>query len=308
MYFKNVHRLILISLLSLACVSCGSSSKSDPLGAGSDPFKSALVRVTDLEAASRAAFANIGTDTLANGRVRVQEEEPGRVKVEVNGAAPNMSYSVQFCSFATGTSSCLSVGSLTTNGNGNAEAELQFPQHGVFAGVFLLTRNNQNQFVNGFTTTVHSSSGGENEGENENEEEQEFEADLQRVSAVTGGLGSAFGTAGSDPLTSGRVELEDEREENEGNEAGSSDEREMEGAVEVRLKGAAANAAYTAEFCRFGVGPSGCVSLGSVQTDAQGNAKAELAFPLTGTFDGIFLLTRTVNGQVLNEFVTAVSM
>ena len=36
----------------------------------------------------------------------------------------------------------------------------------------------------------------------------------------------------------------------------------------------------------------------------QGNAQAELAFPLTGRFDGIFVLTRNVSGQHENEFVT----
>ncbi len=301
MPFHQVDRLALICLLNLACVSCGggmsdpamSDPKGDPQGSA---FESHLVRVTDLEAIGRAAFSNIGMDTLASGRIEVEEaqEDHGDVKLEVTGATPNMTYSAEFCSFATGPGGCFSLGSLTTDNNGNAEVRLQFPQHGIFAGVFVLTRESQNQFVSGFTAPA---SGIEAEQRQEQEgAEDAFEVDLQHVSMVNSGLGSSFGPTGNDPLSSGRVEVEG------GSEQGG--ENEEEGPVEVKVAGAAANATYVVEFCRFGPGHSGCISLGSFMTDIQGNAQVEFAFPLTGTFDGVFVLTRNVNGTVQNEFVT----
>jgi len=101
---------------------------------------------------------------------------------------------------------------------------------------------------------------------------------------------------GNDPLMSGRVEA---KGKDEGGDNGG------EGSVEVTVNGAAANATYMLGFCRFGVVVGGCFSLGSFATDMQGNATAELAFPQAGTFDGVFVVTRDVNGQAQNEFVTA---
>ncbi len=299
MAFHRPYRVILIGLLSLACVSCG-GGMSDPKGLsqpqGSDVFETNLVRIADLDASGRVAFSNIGSDPLAAGKVEVKEEEPSEVKFEAKGAMPSRTYGVEFCSFATGTGGCFAIGSFTTGSNGEAEVQLPFPQHGVFAGVFVLTRDGQSQFVSGFTVPVDSLSNAKDEGEEQQTEG--FEVDLQRVSTVNGELGANFGSSGADPLGSGRVEVEDE------NESSGKEENENEGPVEVKVVGAAATATYGVEFCRFGVGPGGCVAVGSFTTDMQGNAEVDFAFPLAGTFDGIFVLTRNVDGQVQNEFVT----
>jgi hypothetical protein len=175
-----------------------------------------------------------------------------------------------------------------------ADTSLQFPQKGTFAGVFLLTRNNQAQFVSGFSVPGTGSQGDGDHG---------FEADLQRVAVVSGGLGPAFGSAGSDAIVSGKVEVN-----NQGNDQSSAQSNDdnggNQGPVEVKLKGAAAGVSYAVEFCRFGLGPSDCLSVGKLSTDMSGNADAEFAFPMTGTFDGVFVLTRSINGQNQNEFVT----
>ncbi len=205
-----------------------------------------------------------------------------------------MTYVVEFCSFAKAAAGCFSAGSLVTDNNGNSEAQLQFPQHGVFAGVFVLTRDSQNRFVSGFTAPGGGISQAE-QGQEQEGGEDAFEVDLQGVSIVNGGLGSSFGATGNDPLSSGRVEIDGESE--------GGGENEQQGAVEVKVAGATANATYMVAFCRFGAGPSGCVS-GSFETDMRGDTQVEFAFPLTGTFDGVFALTRNVNGTVQNEFVT----
>lgn len=294
MRFQRISGLIFCYLFSLVCLSC--SGMSDPKSgdpSGGDVFETGIVRVADLDATGRAAFANIGADTLSTGKVEVEnEEQQGEVKVEVTGAVPMAAYDVQFCSFATRTAGCFIVGSLMTDNGGNMEVKLQFPQHGIFAGVFALTRNNLNQFVSGFAAPMSSSA---QEGDDQ-EQEAEFEESLQSVGAVNGGLGSGFGPMGNDPLMSGRVEA---KGKDEGGDNGG------EGSVEVTVNGAAANATYMLGFCRFGVVVRGCFSLGSFATDMQGNATAELAFPQAGTFDGVFVVTRDVNGQAQNEFVTA---
>jgi hypothetical protein len=277
--------------LALVCVSCGGGSRGDPSvssgnSEGEDQFEVSLVRVTDLEAASRSVFSNIGNDPLAQGRVEVEELGGKEVEISVQGAATNTTYNTSFCPFAGGMGGCFAVTSFMTDNRGNAEVEVVFPQTGTFAGIFLLQSGGMNQFVTGFAVPAseHTSSTSSSEDENENEsEEQEFEAQLQPAGMVSGGLG--FGTAGSDALVAGRVGVENQ--------------------VKIELTGAAMNALYQAKFCRFGLDASNCIAVGSVPTDAQGNAQVELGFPAMGHFDGVFVLTRTVNGQELNEFVTS---
>jgi len=247
------------------------------------------VRIADLESASQAPFGSFGTDPLARGNVEVEELGRNQVEVEVQGAVANTTYQVKFCSFATGISSCLNAASLTTDVNGNAKIEFAFPQTGTFAGIFLLTRLVASQAVHQFVTgfAVPATSHLETEP-GEDQLQQEFEVDLQPAGMVSGGLGSAFGPTGSDPLTRGRVEVEPQRD------------------VEVTLVGAVASAMYTARFCRFAVNTSmtSSIIVGSVPTDAQGNANVKLNFPLMGKFDGVFVLTRNDMGTEKSEFVT----
>lgn len=243
-------------------------------------FEFGLVRIADLESKSRAAFpgASVGMDPLARGQVEVKEHERNEVEAEVRGAQPNATYAVDFCPFAGGPSGCSSAASLNTNGNGEGKAEFAFPSTGAFAGVFVLERSSKKQFVTGFTVAATIS--------HESGEEGKAEASLVPVGLVSGGVG--FGTAGDDSLARGSVELKED------------------GRVEIEVAGAAANAMYAAKFCRFGGTSSDCLGLGSVATNVQGNAEARLTFPQTGTFDGVFLLTRQVGSpaQETNEFVT----
>lgn len=95
-------------------------------------------------------------------------------------------------------------------------------------------------------------------------------------------------TTGTDPLKKGKVEVT------------------AEGNVEVSLSGAASNAGYVGNFCRFALTAVGCMTLvnGAFNTDPDGDAKAEMRMPLTpATWSGIFLIAR---GGVV-QFVTAFS-
>ncbi len=152
-----------LALLGLTLVGCSSGSGGDPISgssshSGEDQFEVALVRIAELGAADQAAFAPVGTDRLARGEVEVEEIEKNDVEVEVVGAVPNVTYTVTFCSIATGTACDIAVGFLTTDAAGNAEVEFAFRRSGTFAGVFVLRRPVtemgatvvKSQFVTGF--------------------------------------------------------------------------------------------------------------------------------------------------------------
>ena len=289
MRLNKVLPVLSLLFLSLMGASCGGSYMSKatnpPPPNGTDALEEQLVRVADLEAASAATFPNFGVDVLTTGSVKTEADENNggnnndeSVKFAVTEANDGTNYSAQFCPFSGGVAGCMPVGAFTTDNLGNASLNLGFPQTGTFAGVFLISRQNQPQFVTGFTVPGTAPQSGNT---------RSFEVDLQRVASVSGGLGAGFPAAGTDTFTSGRVEVGD------GNQP-----------VEITLVGAAKAANYAIKFCRFGAGAAGCFSVTSVTTDSMGNANAELAFPETGTFDGVFILTRSVNGQTFSEFVT----
>ena len=130
-----------------------------------------------------------------------------------------------------------------------------------------------------------------------------FGADLQRAASVTGGLGNGF-VIGSDPLASGRIEVEGLEDELQQPGEAAENEDHQQGEVRVALQQAVPSVAYRLEFCRFATGPAGCFSIGAVETDEAGNAQMELVFPQQGAFTGVFILTRSIAGQDTSEFVT----
>ncbi len=159
--FTGAVALASLALLALTLAGCGSGSGGDPSSmsssrSGEDQFEVALVRIAELGLADQAAFAPVGTDRLVRGEVEVEEIEKNEVEVEVEGAVPDVTYDVAFCSF--GAACGPTLDSLTTDAAGNAEVEFAFRRSGTFAGVFVLRRPVtemgvtvvKNQFVTGF--------------------------------------------------------------------------------------------------------------------------------------------------------------
>ncbi|MBI1983711.1 MAG: hypothetical protein HYS61_05895 [Acidobacteria bacterium] len=272
--------LFQVMVVALAFTSCGGthfpvdSSSSSAGISGSIPFEVNLVRVAELDSAGQSAFSDIGSDPLNEGGVFVDNDD-AEVVVELKGTQPDAEYDVVFCSFASAASNCLSVGSFTTSNSGDVQVSLRFPVEGTFTGAFLVQRNGLNQFVTGFPVP------GNGMGDDEL-----FAVHFQRVAVVEGELGPGFGPGGNDPLQRSRVEIEQNR------------------AVEIDLKGAAENATYEVQFCRFGTGPAGCFLIGSFSTDLQGDGQSVLGFPIDGTFAGVVLLTREISGETVNQLVT----
>ena len=119
----------------------------DEGGGGEDALKVGLEPVTAIQGGLGATFAPLGNDPLNEGKVYVEGQ--GKSEVEVEGAAPNVTYMVNFCPFGLASNNCFMVTTLSTGNKGEGQAEFAFAT-GTFTGVFLLTRNTMSQFVTGF--------------------------------------------------------------------------------------------------------------------------------------------------------------
>lgn len=139
---QRYYAVILLLTMSLICAKPGWAGEDDE-----EIFESELVRMADL--ASFPLGSN-GGDPLSKGDVEVSENR--QVEVEVSGAAPFALYTVLFCHFVNPSpSNCITLGTLSTNSEGEGEAELTFPAiPTTLAGSFLLTRGGANQFITGF--------------------------------------------------------------------------------------------------------------------------------------------------------------
>ncbi len=122
-----------------------------------------------------------------------------------------------------------------------------------------------------------------------------FSSQLERVMDVNSPFGNALigyfsGAVGTDSLADGQVTLGRNRQ------------------VRFQLDAAATSVSYTAMFCRFGFAANpGCVTIGQVPTNSQGDADVTLDFPPSGivsdTWAGSFVLMRNV-GSMVAQFVS----
>ncbi len=123
---------------------------ADEPGRGEKIFEAALVRVAEMNAARLGVFFTSGAkDPLESGSVEVRRKREVEVKLE--GAAPSATYAVYFCSLGAAPTGCQFIGDLGTDRNGDGTARLPFGLGGAaWSGVFVLTREQANQFVSGF--------------------------------------------------------------------------------------------------------------------------------------------------------------
>ena len=126
-------------------------AEDDEEGRGEKLVTSDLVRVIDLSPAlSPALFPNLpGTDPLRDGGAEVRRKR--QVAVKVHGATGSVVYAVLFCPFGQPQAACLTLGSLSTDSDGDGDARLAFTAAGnTWAGAILLTRDGKSQFISGF--------------------------------------------------------------------------------------------------------------------------------------------------------------
>jgi hypothetical protein len=184
-------------------------------------------------------------------------------------------YAVAFCPFLNGTSHCRQLGSILISTEGETEAQFPFRPRGVFAGTFTFSREDQLQFVSGVYKPGRA--------------DFEYEVGLEPASTVPGILATGS-RLGFDSLTSGRIVIR------------FSAELEALG-LTVRLQHALPNATYSVQFCSQ-VPQATCALLTSVQTDDRGDVDTTSALP-TGSYFGVFVLTRLDDEKTLTEYVTA---
>jgi len=209
-------------------------------------------------------------DPLQRGGATISNQ--GDVTVIVVGAATNTTYAVSFVS-NDGTQSA-SIDNLRTdaNGDGFLRKDAFFKLGTVGAGNVVLKSGGSEEFVTG----ISISSDGLESG-------RDFQPGLVRCTDVT--VPGALSSCGSDPLTSGHVDVEND-----------------DGALLIRVNGARPSSSYTAILRSPGAAPT-ATALGTLgPTDKKGSGKLIV--------DPAFAANTIGSGEVVlqsgstNEFVS----
>jgi len=202
-------------------------------------FDAPLVQCKSVATPAALTTCASSQDSLKRGGATISDQ--GDVTVLVFGAPPNTKWAISLVS-NDGTQTT-AIGNLTTdsNGDGAFRKDAFFKFGTVGAGNVVLTGVNGEEFVTG----ISISSDGLESG-------RDFQPGLVRCTDVT--VPGALSSCGSDPLTSGHVDVEND-----------------DGALSIRVSGARPSTSYTAIL----VSPGGTTTaLGTVPTtDKHGNAR-----------------------------------
>lgn len=189
---------------------------------------------------------------------QVTIDTAGNTTVQLNGATPNSTYTVQFCPASApevqpNPAPCFDVTKLSTDAGGNATSTAKFPKSGEWAGDF-----DVNDSTGKLQYQTYLAPGVSN---------QTFLATLLPESTVNGGLVNTV-TGPQDPLQSGTVSYSN-------------------GEIQVTMKGTSPNTAFdiTASETVF-LNGSGTYVLQKFTTDAQGDASAKATFSSSGSPGG----------------------
>lgn len=173
----------------------------------------------------------------------------GNVTVQFTGGTANTTLTVQFCpGFNQGitqpTPACINVGTVTTDGSGNADTTVKFPQAGQWVGDFQLNSASS-------STTPAYTTGSVGSGQS-----QTFLATLEPESTVNGGTLTRQTPQG--PLTSGSVSY-------------------TNSALQFTVAGATPNTTYDIlqSETRY-MDSSGTYDIGQLTTDGSGNGHLTL--------------------------------
>jgi len=280
-----------LALLVLGVVAAwaprGEARLGEHVGGG---FEARLVRCADVTVP--AALTGCGSDPLAVGLLQI---EFGTLRIIINGAARDASYTIVLRSPGGGPAAVL--GTVTTNHGGHGQLETRaFEQGDVASGFIVLRRAGSDQFVSGIrlvgggTARVVPGSGSgtgrekETEDEEENEgvgDDEEFDARLVRCADVN--VPGALSNCGSDPLQEGEAEVE------------------KHGGLEIKLRHAVANATYDIVLRPL---RGADLPLGTLTTDPEGNALVERTgvFAPPAKVAGLIVLRRNGADQFVQGF------
>lgn len=218
-------------------------------------------------------YGGLGSGLAADAaRGTVSVDGSGNVSIQVSGAAPSSTYHFVFSLYpATRYPQQMDLAAdLVTDANGNGQLTFRFPRPGTWAGYFQAYDGAPNGPTTTYLTTYDSSHGTET-----------FTLLPQGAVNPQGVCAPGGCTANQqDPLNTGTI-------------------RVINGAATVTLTGAAPNVTYGIVGC--GSGGSDCVSLGSVNTDPNGNGAAQVNVSANPV--AVFTLTRTAALGFVTGFV-----
>jgi Bacterial Ig-like domain len=120
-----------------------SSVASASGGVMATPFTETFTTAAAPTAATQYQESLFGGYNTTNGQVSV--DTSGNVTIQLTGATASTTFAVQFCpnyEVDTTQPACISLGSMTTDSNGNANTTVMFPQPGAWAGQFQVSTAN----------------------------------------------------------------------------------------------------------------------------------------------------------------------
>jgi hypothetical protein len=210
-------------------------------GCGGGTSQTLTTGTSTASTAYNVSLFAIPSPASAVGQVTV--DTTGKVTFQLTGVTSNTSFSVEFCPAPAQNYSCFDVGTIASDTSGKANATMQFPKSGSWAGDFQLSVNGTAQYNTniplGTNTGVYMST-------------------MQGQATANGNGTFLTGTAPPQgPLTSGTVTL-------------------TNGKIQMQLKGALPNTFYGAGQCPVNFG-SDCYTLvdsnnaRGFETDASGN-------------------------------------
>ena len=190
----------------------------------------------------------------------------GSVHLQLTGdcGGPNANLVLEFWPLGGTFAQQVQVGTFTANADETANATFQFPLKGNFAGFFEV-------YLQPFSSLTFCLASGPNAFSSG----QSYSAPLLPASSITGGIGAPTGTASG----TGRVTVT-------GNTAS------------VSLSNASAAQNFIVNDC--GDTMQHCTAIGTLTTDAQGNASG--AFGMNGTVSGNFVLSDSAGAEYVAGF------
>ncbi len=182
-------------------------------------------------------FLSVGKNPVSQGQITVDTvANNGAGNLQLNNVGANLSLILQFCPYPQAFANCINVSPLTTDANGNANINFQFPQKGAFSGEFQLVDMTGSQFAAAGTGAA---------GVN-------FRSALLPAGTITGGIAQPTGMApGIGALTV----------------TGTT--------AHVTLTGTTPNATFNVAICGI-FPQTPCAPLANVTTDMNGNASMDV--------------------------------
>jgi hypothetical protein len=222
--------------------------------------------------ATPAALTTCATvqDPLKGGGATISDE--GDVTVTVFGAATNTTYAVKLVS-NDGTQST-SIDNLMTDadGNGAMRKEAFFKFGTVGAGNIVLSSAGSEQFVTGLSVSSNGL-----------ESRRDFQPGLVRATDVM--VPGPLSNFGSDPLTSGRVDLEND-----------------DGALSIHVSGARPSTSYTAILLSPGGASTPLGTVGPTNKAGSATLVADPAFPASTIGSGEVVLQSGATDEFVSGF------